>query len=681
LSRLALALLIFSFLAAPRVSAEDPSSGDAAQSGEYHAHASLQQQPGLVAAHSEDPTASGTSLEVSDRIAAARSLGDVVREAPGARVQTTGGLGAFSTVNLRGADGSEALVLLDEIPLVTPDGGAFDLSSFPAELFERVDVFRSGAPVWLGSGAIGGVLRLVPRRDDVPSYDLSASAGSFGSWQLQAGSAVGSADELTLHARAVLRAAEDDYPYHDDRGTRFEAADDRELRRQNAQLTDASGLLDLGAPLLGGRLHLIVLASGRTAGEPGPGSQPTPDIRRSRTQTLAGVGYERSSGPSAAPTYRLQLIAASSYLHDRYADLYGELGMSRRWNTDDDAYRGFFRAAGTLRLADWLESTILGSYAIDRYDPSDAFTFPAPAPSTRHDVALAVELAARSSLGPIRFELRPSARIEWSRTELHANRIATGPFDASRDVGIPTLRIAGGVAPYPAVAITGSIATGVRLPSMFELFGDRGLVLPAPDLKPVTSTTYDAGVTFQHDSAAVRGTLELHGFVQQRRNEIGTFRTAQFQVAHLNLSEVEQRGFELGVQAHLFELLALHGAATYLRTEDATGKRLPMRPVWNVFARPELRSRVAALAISTAVAAELNYRSFAFADRANLAVISECTTAALSASIGFLRDRVRFTGRVEDLTNARCTDLVGYPLPGRSLMFTLTYQETTHDEA
>jgi iron complex outermembrane receptor protein len=232
-------------------------------------------------------------------------------------------------------------------------------------------------------------------------------------------------------------------------------------------------------------------------------------------------------------------------------------------------------------------------------------------------------------------------------------------------------------------------------------------VLPAPDLEPVTSTTYDAGLTLKFDDrrfaepaqdveraaarhdaeasempgATARGALELRGFVQSRRDEIGMFRTAQGQVSHFNSSEVEQRGFEVGLQSVFFEVFALHGAATYLRTEDALGKRLPMRPVWNVFARPELRLRFAALAMSAGLAAEISYRSFAFADRANLAAIPECSTTAVSASLGFLRDRLRFTSRLEDVADARCTDWVGYPLPGRALLFTLTYQEFDHEKA
>jgi len=645
----------------------------AAQSGNYSARAQAEAER-LVATHAEDPTASGTELRVQERVAVPNSLAEVVRESPGAQVRSTGALGAFSSVQLRGAEGEETLVLLDEIPLMTPDGGAFDLSTFPAGLFERIDVFRGGAPVWLGSGAIGGVVRLVPRRSGVARYDGLVGAGSFDTWQLQAGAAAGQADRLRVVSRAIVRGARNDYPYVDDRGTRFDASDDIELRRKNAQLTDASGYMDLTAPLLSGRLHVLLLANARVAGEPGPGSQPTPDIHRNRSRALAGLSWERPFRFGQ----RLQLTAAFSYGHDRYTDLYGQLGVSRRWNTNDASYRGYARVADTLRLLRWLEASFVGSYALDHYAWFDRFTFPPPAPSTRHELAGAFELAARGRVGSVKFELRPSLRLAWSQAQLHANRGASGAFDATRIVLAPTARLGLGVSPWSGVALSASVATGTRLPTMFELFGDRGLVLPSPDLQPVHAVTYDAGLTLAHTAARapLRGQLELRGFMQQRDNEIGSYRTAQYQVAHVNLSEVQQRGVELGLRATAWDVLHVQGAATYMSTQNALGKRLPLRPLWNAFLRPELRGHFSGSVVSSAGAsAELNHRGSVFADRANLAVIPACTTVGVGAGLGVWRERMRIQMRLDDLTDVRCTDLIGFPLPGRTLSVSISYQE------
>lgn len=649
--------------------------GSAAVQAEYGAQAVVERHE-LVATHGEDGTAAGTSLDLTNRVSLPRSLADVIQEAPGARLLQRGGLGAAADLSLRGSDPSEVLVMLDEIPLVSADGGAFDLSLLPPELFQRVDVFRGGAPVWLGSGAIGGVVRLVPLRKPRPATRLSVGAGSFGLYQLNGGVTAGREESALVHSNVVVRGAKNDFPYHDDKGTLFDPSDDEELRRKNAQLSDASGFIDFSMPLLAGKLHVLALAQGRTGGLPGPGAQPTPNIHDTSTNMLMAIAYERRRGGSRrAPRRRLQLVASSSYKLTRHSDYYGELGNSARSETDDKAYRGFLRVAGSLRVLRWLTASVVSSYSIDHYDRTNAFAFPKPAPSTRHTVAAALELPARGSLGPVGFELSPSVRVEWIRTELHESSGLDGSFDASRSLAVPTARLGAGIIPLQDIALTGSISTGARLPTMFELFGDRGLVLPSPGLRPVSATTFDGGAAWCTKRPTWSSSSELHGFVQRRRDAIAASRTGQWQTAHENLSEVEQKGLELGLSGSLRETFRLNGSLTYLHTETRLDKRLPLRPQWVLFVRPQATFKFSGPISSAGVAAEIFYRSFAFADHANLATVPDCQTSGLGASLGFLGDRLRLMGRMEDLADRRCTDLVGYPLPGRSLFFSLSYQE------
>jgi len=653
-----------------------PVFGAAAQSSEYGAQAVVQRAK-LVATHHEDPTAAGTSLDLTNRVSLPRSLGDVIQEAPGARVLKTGGLGSVSTVSLRGSDTQEVMVMLDEIPLTTADGGAFDLSLFAPELFQRIDVFRGGSPVWLGSGAIGGVVRLVPVRDPRPQTRLSVGGGSFGLYQLGAGATAGDEQTALIRSNVVVRGARNDYPYLDDKGTRFDASDDQEFRRKNAQLSDASGFTDLTMPMLGGKLHVLAMAQGRTAGFPGPGSQPTPNIHDTVLRTITAAAYERVRGGAGGrtPRSRLQLVASNSYDLSRHSDYYGELGTSSRWETNDKAYRGFFRLAGSLRVLRWLTATVVSSYALDRTDRSNRFSFPKPAPSMRHTAAAALELSAKGHLGRVGFALNPSARVEWSRTELHASRGIDGAFDSTRNLTVPTARVGAGILPFEEIALTGSIATGTRLPTMFELFGDRGLVLPALGLKPVTSTTFDGGLAWCTKRERWGVSSDLHGFLQKRRDAIASLRTAQFQTAHENLSEVEQRGAELGFSGSLLDTFSLNGSLTYLDTNTQLDKRLPFRPQWVSFVRPQALFHFSGVVSSVGAAAELYFRSFVFVDRANLATVADCQTSGVSMSVGFLRDRLRVMGRMDDAADRRCSDLVGYPLPGRNVFFSLSYHE------
>jgi iron complex outermembrane receptor protein len=651
----------------------------AAHAQEFGARAVRERR--VAALQAEDATAAGTALSIEGRVVEPRSLSDVIREAPGTRVTSTGGLGAYSAVSLRGADFDETQVVLDEIPLVGPDGGAFDLSLFPAGLFERVEVYRGGAPVWLGSGAIGGVLRLVPTHAQRTAANVGAGAGSFGTFELSGGAQVQGDQGPNVRTQLIVRHTDGDFPYFDDNGTRFDASDDRERKRRNAQLSDASGVLDLSVPLRLGSLHVVALGVSRTGGFPGPGSRPTPAIRRAATRALFGASYSREKKDDLGLVHRMQMVAAFSESEARYTDVFAQFGTTFPSATHDFGQRVFARAALTQRIVRVLEATLLTSYAFDRYDPYNRFVYPAAVPSHRHSVAGAFELRLHGSLLGMRCELRPSVRLEWSETEIHAQRNLSGPFDNERTVLAPTERIGAVLEPVRGLALAASVATGVRLPTIFELFGDRGLTVPSPELKPARSRGVDGGIVVQRQLGYLHVQGEARAFLQQRDSAIAAFRTAQLQVAHENLPRVAQWGMESGLGLRV-PRAALLGSFTWLDTEDKLGKRLPFRSKYVAYARPEVHADIRSSWLSHASAfGELSYRSFAFTDRANLAYVPPCLKGTLGMTFSLFKSRLSISARMDDVANARCMDVHGYPLPGRSVFFGIGFQEARDEDS
>jgi iron complex outermembrane receptor protein len=631
----------------------------------------------IVATHGEDPSASGTTLELTDRVTIPRSLGDVVREAPGARVLSTGGIGAFSSLSLRGAQGDETLVMLDEIPLSTPDGGAFDLSLFPAELFQRVNVFRGGAPVWLGSGAIGGVLQLIPHRSDRNGLNASAGIGSYGTYQATAGSEVSLARGLSSHSQLVLRSTQGHYPYVDDRGTPLVSSDDRTFNLKNSDFHEASGIQDFALPVGRGTLHVVAMGLVRGGGFPGPGAQPTPKVRRENTRALTAAAYSIAGGD----TYKrkLQVVVANSFNADRFNDLSGQLGLSDHTSTNNRSFRSFVRSAGSLDLTHWLSGSALSSYSFDAYLPHNAYASGDPKPTTRHTAAGALELIAHGKLGSLRYELRPSVRIEWSDTETHFSD-ARGLASSERKLWVPTGRVGGVLELLRGVALSASFATGTRVPTFFELFGDGGQTLPALGLRPVKSTTYDAGITGKGRLGIARGSLELRGFRQERRDAIVMHRNALYRFGYENVSAVQQRGVESRVDGELTRWFRASGSFTWLDTETALRHQLPFRPRYVGYGRPELHVPIdRGWLTSASFASELWHRSYAFYDDKNVTWGGACTTLGFSAGVGLLHDALRFSARLDNALDARCMDLLGYPLQGRSLFFSLSYREVGPD--
>jgi len=127
------------------------------------------------------------SVVILDRqtIAASASplVDDTLRQVPGFTLfRRSGSRVANPTaqgVSLRGvgaSGASRAIVLDDGIPLNDPFGGWIFWGRVPATSLDRIEVLRGGASDLYGSGAMGGVVQFLRRRDDAVVADLSGGS-------------------------------------------------------------------------------------------------------------------------------------------------------------------------------------------------------------------------------------------------------------------------------------------------------------------------------------------------------------------------------------------------------------------------------------------------------------------------------------------------------------------------
>lgn len=293
----------------------------------------------------EDAATAATRHDARRSAERGEDLDDVVARTAGASVRRTGGRTAYASVSLRGADAEQTQVTFGGVPLVSATGAAFDLSTIPLEVVESVTIYRGVAPLTRGLGAIGGTVALEPRRAHGRRWSLSLGAGAFGLRRGSASLEVRTDDDLRYVTAISALAERGDHEYLDDGGTAFDAGDDVVRRRTNADAHEGALLMTLAAPVAGGDVGALILASERYSGVPGPAIQPTAVVRRHVARVLASSRLELG-GVAGARAWMGTLSVSAD--RQRVRDPLGEVGLGVR-DADDLFVRALAQTAGAMR--------------------------------------------------------------------------------------------------------------------------------------------------------------------------------------------------------------------------------------------------------------------------------------------------------------------------------------------
>ena len=115
-----------------------------------------------------------------------RTLTDALSAVPSVQIIQTGGLGAFTSVSLRGLPSGQTLVVQDGVVLNNPSSfsNSFNFANFDTADIERIEILRGAQSTLYGSDAIGGVINIITK-DGREGFggDLFAEGGSFATFR------------------------------------------------------------------------------------------------------------------------------------------------------------------------------------------------------------------------------------------------------------------------------------------------------------------------------------------------------------------------------------------------------------------------------------------------------------------------------------------------------------------
>jgi vitamin B12 transporter len=135
----------------------------------------------------------GQAITVIDRKALETeqsvSITEILRKVPSVTFAANGGIGAATSVFIRGGESAQTLVLIDGVRINDPSSpnAAFDFGALLTSNIDRVEILRGPNSVIWGSQAMGGVISI---RNAEPGGKLAVNAlaeyGSFDTAQARA---------------------------------------------------------------------------------------------------------------------------------------------------------------------------------------------------------------------------------------------------------------------------------------------------------------------------------------------------------------------------------------------------------------------------------------------------------------------------------------------------------------
>ena len=480
------------------------------------------------------------------------TLAEALQSVPGFRLVQTGGLGQQASGFLRGSASRHVLVLYDGVPINDPSdpNGAYNFGNEQLGDIERIEVVRGPASALYGSGALGGVVNMVPRR--------ATGDAAFTPYGQLAG---GTQNTVNGFAGATGRIGAFDYmatgQWLSTRGSNATAP------RFTATLGEADGFRGgVGTAALGytigtTRIDGLLRWRGNVAGlDNVPQDDPNYTGRDNNW-----FGFVRAATTVFDGRWTTALRLSGSQDRRTYVNLEDPFSSA----TANDYYRG--RNA----MLDW--SNILRTGDVG---PLRDVVFTFGATHQWEDVLS----AAGSSFFRTNVDAsqRSNALQAGAQTRLFERLDLT--FGLRQDIpdgyeGATTWRL-GGVLQLPEIAsrLRGSVGTGYKAPSLFQRFGEiPGFFRGNPNLRPENSTSWEAGIETDLGRFATATALYFDSRYTNLINFDPTFSTLT------NVDRALIRGAEIGLTLRLAPGFTTTFAWTVIEAKDlATGEPLPRRP-------------------------------------------------------------------------------------------------------
>lgn len=606
-------------------------------------------------------------IEIDDSMSPSMSLSDVLMQQTSVQIRSVGGEGSYQSISIRGSSGAQVHVILDGQLLNSASSSSVDLSKISISDLARIEIYKGSAPLEHGGAVMGGTLVLTSKVKAAERKTmLKLGLGSYGYQRL-------GLEQHWSHGvwRHLLMAeskrSDGDYNYVDDRTTINDLSDDVVRTRSNNALRQHRLHWGTHRALKNrGKVDVSLGALDKKRGLAGRGNQLTRGVHLKERELDTRIQWAQPD--LFVSSSKTKLSFSNHWERDEYVDLQGvngELGLGRqheRYTMDQQQLsldQEQFVGDQVVHLRYQLRRESQDSENVLR-----SFDYPSSQRWT-HDLGVQWELGVWGWI------LSPMLQYRHAQSDFSALTIIGQGQQKRSDSdllgGMGFMRNLG-----EFVQIKANVHKAIRQPSFDELFGDRGNVAGAPDLRSEQVLNMDLGVEYTHHDSSIEDLSVFQSLVvfrKQRRDLIEYVFDSRGVGRAENISEGEVMGIELEQQLQ-WSWFTFSQQLTYLDAEisdsiykNQIGKKIPS--LYTTVYSPELSCSVGAYRFYIKGLG----RDDMFYDRNNL--IQAANHFKVDLGLSYQRSKFKVFVDVKNVNEEQIEDYSGWPQAGREYMFTL----------
>jgi vitamin B12 transporter len=617
-----------------------------------------------------------------DFINTSQTLSDILQTVNGLQIRQIGGLGNPVSVSIRGSSSKQVQLFIDGQLVNDSQFGGFDLNQIPTEQIQSIEISKNQA-IGTGSTPIGGVIRINTYNPSEDKLKLSFALGSFNHQELNLlYNKAFQSNNVSVGGSYLKTDNNYDYlvpqSFTNSNQSKTEPLRNNQFEKKNVYLNNN---LSFGNQ----QIRLTVQYNEQQKALPNYQNN-TPENTSSLSSDTWRLGYRHSIYSNLKWLDNLEFEAYQEHKTERYLDI---LANTTRLDANYNTTKTHAELTSAFVFGKKYSDVTVSPFIQINKQQFDSESFDPNGQIACNGISSCDVIAEQTQwlLGS-RFEWQQNngplsaysllTKLNEKNQNIALNQIDAETLNSEQDHQTQEVGLV-----YQGQQLKTELiaSNGIRTPTLFELFGDRGLFKGSEDLLPEQAKTLNLGLVYNNQFAQVNYTLNASIYQQKSDNAIIAIFNSRGVGAYENISDATLNGLELETELAVSAALSVNLQANIIDSQTRSGiksfnnKKLPgiYHQQYSLSVNYQINNQWK-IHLRSALDKGLYFNRANIFTSINGQADKPAQRRVTDIQLGFKSGKYRLNLSLNNLFDQQHQDLANRPAQGRSIQFKLSIQ-------